>query len=70
MESLNHSHSSGFGPVLTDFMQRLFLSLASPAPEIAEPITKPETKPVTRPNQNDPFHFPLPAIDPTPKGFL
>lgn len=67
MESLKH-HTYGFGPVLDEFMKRLFLSLA--APEIAEPITKPDTKPQTpaRPAEDDPFNVPAPKIDPTPKG--
>jgi len=36
----------------------------------AEPIIKPDTRPTTipRPDQDDPFYFPAPIIDPTPKG--
>jgi hypothetical protein len=41
-----------------------------PEPDIAEPITKPDTKPGTipKPDQDDPFFFPAPGVDPTPKG--
>ena len=36
----------------------------------AEPIIKPEPRPgvVPRPDQDDPFYFPSPLVDPTPKG--
>lgn len=36
----------------------------------AEPITKPETRPDQRPAEDDPFYFPAPKVDPTPKGFI
>lgn len=41
-------------------------------PEVipAEPIVVPETKPATRPKEDDPFYFPQPLIDPTPKAEL
>lgn len=41
-----------------------------PMPEVipAEPIVVPETKPKTKPREDDPFHFPMPAVNPTPKG--
>lgn len=44
--------------------------IKSPGPDIAEPIIKPDTKPATtpRPDQDDPFFFPAPGVDPTPKG--
>lgn len=36
----------------------------------AEPIIKPEPKPsvIPRPDQDDPFYFPIPKIDPSPLG--
>lgn len=43
-----------------------------PTPDIApfEPEVLPETNPIIRPrpNEDDPFYFPAPLIDPTPKG--
>ena len=68
MEHLGHS--SGFGPVLTDFMQRLFLMLASPEVAPAEPITKPSPTITPQPSKDDPFNVPAPKINPTPKGFM
>lgn len=45
-------------------------TVANPEPEVAEPIVKPDTRPATRPrpDQDDPFYFPAPGVDPTPKG--
>ena len=46
-----------------------FLKLLS-APTISpEPITKPQPTIQPRPREDDPFNIPLPAVDPTPKGF-
>jgi len=66
---MEHLNPIGFGPVLTEFMNRLFMAL-SVSPEVApaEPITKPDIKPDVRPDQDDPFYFPAPKVDPTPKG--
>lgn len=38
--------------------------------DIAEPIVKPDTRPAIRPrpDSDDPFYFPAPGVDPTPKG--
>ena len=42
--------------------------------DIAEPLVIPEIKPDTRPQtpsrpaEDDPFYFPGPKVDPTPKG--
>jgi len=63
-------HSSGFGPVLSHFMDRLFLSLASPEVAPAEPTTKPTPVITPQPSKDDPFNVPAPKINPTPKGLL
>ncbi len=45
------------------------MEIINSGPDIAEPITKPDTRPaIPRPDQDDPFYFPAPAVDPTPKG--
>lgn len=43
-----------------------------PTPEVAPmlPEVLPDTRPIRQPhpNEDDPFYFPAPLIDPTPKG--
>jgi len=39
----------------------------APEPQV---LPRPETKPDTRPDQDDPFYFPAPKVDPTPKGII
>jgi hypothetical protein len=71
MEHLN-LHKSGFGPVLSHFMERLFLSLSSTEVVPNEPTTKPDTKPrpIIKPDEDSPWVFPAPQIDSPPKGFI
>lgn len=39
----------------------------APEPQV---LPKPETRPEQRPAEDDPFYFPAPKVDPTPKGFI
>jgi len=61
---------------IMDFASRLaaenYLWSRTGFPEVlpAEPITKPSPVITPKPDQDDPFYFPLPKINPTPKGFF
>jgi hypothetical protein len=33
-----------------------------------KPLVEPMVKPIIRPKEGDPFNFPAPLVDPTPKG--
>jgi len=73
MEDLS-LHPQGFSPELIALMKIFMKAFKLTNPEVipAEPITKPapvkEPNPIIKPDEN-PWVFPLPSVEPTPKAF-
>lgn len=63
-EFYGESMKPNYGCDLTYFLNLLSAPTISP-----EPIIKPQPTIQPRPREDDPFNIPLPAVDPTPKGF-